>query len=245
MHKALRRFARLADVLGLARLALTFRAEAYKRDGEPEARLLPWLVPRNKLAIDVGAAEGIYSYELAGLGVPVLAFEPNLNYFRALRRSSPGIDLRNEALSNREGSATLRIPQIRDVQYSGWGSISRRNNFPELSADSVSTYEVQVTTLDALDLSAVGFIKIDVEGHEIEVLEGGHRLLSRFHPTILVEVGNESRGSLPEKVAGLLRNLGYELLVVSEQGLLEPAPFPLAPRTSANLIALPPLGALE
>ena len=47
--------------------------------------------------------------------------------------------------------------------------------------------EVEVIALDDLDLDDVGFVKIDVEGHELEALAGAERLLGAQRPTVVLE----------------------------------------------------------
>jgi hypothetical protein len=59
--------------------------------------------------------------------------------------------------------------------------------------------------LDSLGLSSCSFIKIDVEGHEIEVIEGAHDTIRALRPRILAEV-REKNATLFESI---LSNLGY------------------------------------
>ncbi len=71
---------------------------------------------------------------------------------------------------------------------------------------------VPVDTLDNLDLPLPDLIKVDVEGHEAQVLAGGERLLARAKPLIVMEnwrqEGDESRMLAP---LWLLRDLGYRI----------------------------------
>lgn len=233
------RLARLASRLGMAGLALSIRARSFLETGEPEAHLLPWLVPKGMVAVDVGAANGVYSFILRSLGARVVAFEPNPTQCGHLRRALRGVDVRDVALSNRSGVDALRVPVVKDVAYAGWGTVSARNLFPELSPAAVLEYEVKVATLDSFGLDDVGFIKIDVEGLELEVLQGAESLISRCLPTILLELGNEARGSAPVEVWSFLRSKGYVMLGLDERRSLRS--LESVPRIdgSLNLIALP------
>src|SRR5256885_3938049 len=86
------------------------------------------------------------------------------------------------------------------------------------TGDSRTTLEprttlVDVTTLDeffAGDRKPPHFLKIDVEGHELSVLEGGRRTLALHHPTILVEceARHGSHGDI-RPVFNLLGSLAY------------------------------------
>jgi FkbM family methyltransferase len=71
-----------------------------------------------------------------------------------------------------------------------------------------STVTVDVATLDSFHLDEVGFIKADVEGHELPVLRGATETLRRWRPTILTEV-EEHRS--PGSLRGISDLLGTEL----------------------------------
>src|ERR1700736_5500611 len=68
-------------------LYIRYKARKEWWRGEPEYRLLPFLVDPRRNAIDVGANKGTYSYALAKLATHVWAFEPNPKMFNVLRRS--------------------------------------------------------------------------------------------------------------------------------------------------------------
>jgi hypothetical protein len=78
---------------------------------------------------------------------------------------------------------------------------------------------VETLPLDAFDLHDVGFVKIDVEGHELAVLRGAETLLSTQHPNLLVEI-EEAHGSAEhmDEVMSFLTNLGYQATFLSKGG---------------------------
>jgi hypothetical protein len=55
----------------------------------------------------------------------------------------------------------------------------------------------------------IGFMKIDVEGHELAVLQGAETQLRRSKPNLLVEASNEHRPDAVASVRGFLEPLGY------------------------------------
>lgn len=63
--------------------------------------------------------------------------------------------------------------------------------------------------LDDLQLTSLGFAKIDVEGHEMDLLDGAMATIERCHPRLLVECDART-GSHPGDVLGRLGPLGYE-----------------------------------
>lgn len=201
--------------LGNHRKALDFAKATYS---EPELALLNLLVPTNRgSAVDVGAANGIYTNELLKLGVPVVAVDANPENCELLRNSFPEVRVEEVALSDRQETAVLRIPMKNGVEYKGWATIEDDNQFPEFSNETeIREMEVQCQTLDALDLGPIGFIKIDVESHELSVLKGALKTLEKHHPNLLIEVEGNQRGSQPEAVHDLLVSLNYRLFALSD-----------------------------
>jgi hypothetical protein len=63
-------------------------------------------------------------------------------------------------------------------------------------------------TLDAMNLSRVDLIKIDVEGMEVEVLQGAQRTIESCHPVILVEIIKSNSDLL----RGWLEERGYKIM---------------------------------
>ena len=62
------------------------------------------------------------------------------------------------------------------------------------------------TRLISIATSPVGFIKVDVEGHEEEVIDGGFRVIARDHPVLLIEIEERHRhGALPQHSGVLIR----------------------------------------
>jgi hypothetical protein len=99
-----------------------------------------------------------------------------------------------------------------DIGYSTIEPSNRLDDKVDMSRgiDSVS---VETRRLDAMDIGPVGFIKIDVEGHEQEVLEGASATLERDQPSLLIEVEERHRAGAVAGVVGLLTSLGYQAFV--------------------------------
>ncbi|WP_052216187.1 FkbM family methyltransferase [Sphingomonas sp. ERG5] len=187
------------------RLGARLKLAAWRRVGEPELWLASALADRSKVAIDIGANWGPYSGTLIGHCSLVIAFEPNPNLARQLQRAWPGIRVEQCALSDVEGTATLRMP-ISETGHvmPGYASISDGVTF-----DREQTVEVDVRRLDDFQIQNVGFVKIDVEGHELAALRGGWETLKRDRPNLLVESQASHCDGCPEAVVELLATLGY------------------------------------
>jgi hypothetical protein len=87
-----------------------WRAWQAARFGEPEIRLLRYLVDPMRAAIDIGAAERVYSFFLQRLALRCVAFEPNPSLHLGLKRALPVVENHQAAVSAVEGNATLRVP---------------------------------------------------------------------------------------------------------------------------------------
>lgn len=168
----------------------------------------------NQVAIDVGAHVGFWSFVLADWFAHVVAFEPVPELVACFESNMDGlrnVTLRPVAVSHEPGELFMSAAH----KNTGNCSIAR---FP---ADP--TWTVQATTLDAECLGGgslegearVGFIKIDVEGWELEVVRGGEQLIRACRPFMVVEQkpGNAERyGFRQHEAVELLQSWGARVL---------------------------------
>lgn len=187
------------------------------RKGERELGLLPFLTDRTKVSVDAGANKGVYTYFLSRLTTGVHAFEPNPKIFRILNRALPtNVTAYNVALSDRAGVADLLVP----------GSKGRfSNQGASLSHEKVQgphkTVQVEAQKLDHYELHNVGFIKIDVEGHEQKVLDGARATISRERPVLLIEIEEAHTKEPIEQSIRSVESLGYNGMFLA-RGQLQP-----------------------
>lgn len=173
--------------------------------GERELYLLPFLVDPSRLAVDVGANTGLYTHALLRLGARVASIEANPNCGRILSALyGERITLFPIAVSNQTGTAQLRFPSR--SKESGLSTIEPVDS---LGGTETLETEVPVRRIDDLCLSNVGFMKIDVEGHELSVLKGAKALLIRDRPTLLIEAEDRHRPGAVASVRDFLYSLGY------------------------------------
>lgn len=187
---------------------------------EPELALLARLCTRERVALDIGANWGAYTHAASKLAAAVHSFEPQVELARVLERGvgrRDNVVIHNIALSNVNGWTELRIPN-NDIGYS---TIEPRNQLLGKvdQRRGIRVVNVETRRLDDLALERVGFIKIDVEGHEIEVLEGGLELIRRDKPRLIVEVEERHRSGSVVAVRRLLGELGYRCFLFDGGGL--------------------------
>lgn len=146
---------------------------------------------KGDIVFDIGAHIGIYTLMAAksiGKKGLVIAFEPDCENFQLLKKNVEANGFKNVKLIN----AALGKTKTRRVFYISinplWSSFSPPINISERKL-------VQVTTLDnvmeELCLSHVDWVKIDVEGWELNVLEGGKNTISNYAKRIIIETNNE------------------------------------------------------
>jgi FkbM family methyltransferase len=158
---------------------------------EPEDAVVRQAVRAGDTALDVGANFGVFTKlfsQLVGPAGSVIAFEPIPKTFRTLSEGIERLHLRNvqpinRAVSDHVGTVFMTVPLFPN----SWGdNLYEAHIVP--NPDSRTTFAVNTVTVDSLQLSRVDFIKIDVEGHELEVLRGGRETIAKYHPTLMVEV---------------------------------------------------------
>lgn len=173
-----------------------------------DVRLVRSLCDPDRISLDIGADVGEFTIGMLGSSRSVIAFEPRPVQAGALAAmfDAVGAAVRIEAvaLSDRSGATPMRVLETAP----GRSTIHDGNSLDDGSG-SVDVIEVPVRQLDQLGLDDVGFIKIDVEGHELAVLHGGEETLRRNLPTLLVEAEERHQPGAVAAVAEFLSGLGY------------------------------------
>ncbi|MEM7467385.1 MAG: FkbM family methyltransferase [Pseudomonadota bacterium] len=178
------------------------------RRGEREIKFLHELVDPARTAVDVGAYMGAYTYFLAKLATHVHAFEPQVSCQEFLSRAYPEkVTVHRSAVSNFNGEMGMQNAHY-DSQNQG-ARLHSQENLPADSASPASLFEVTVTRLDDVDLGTVGFIKIDAEGEESNVLEGAETLVETNKPVLLIEIEQRHREQDIYEVFKKIESIGY------------------------------------
>jgi FkbM family methyltransferase len=195
---------------------------------ESEMLGLAGLVPPGAVCVDVGAAAGLYSVLMARLAGPdgqVLSIEPvgfaHPFWSRLLGvRSMPNVRRYRLALGSQPGGGVMSVPLGRHGPVTGRSYLDWKCSGSGSNTEFARRIEVgvDVQTLDGLCASAgltrLDFVKIDVEGGEMHVLEGARRAIDTFRPALLVEIEDRHaaryQNSADDVAAWLLRR-GYTM----------------------------------
>jgi FkbM family methyltransferase len=183
--------------------------QEYLHTGEWELRELHKYVRRDGIALDIGASSGVYAYHLSRMARYVYAFEPIPEEAERIRRLRlKNVVVENVALSSREGRTKLRIPLISSRgEDKGMASLEPRVVADERLSRMI---DVSLRRLDDYEFKNISFIKVDVEGHEEDVLDGGRETIARERPCLLIEIEERHNPGGLSRIDKSLSDLGYE-----------------------------------
>ena len=197
---------------------------------EPELAALGRFVAPGATVVDIGAHKGIYTYWLrrrVGRAGAVLAYEPQPAMHSYLKAGlSPrwyrNVELSDLALSDHSGTAHLHIPLVSGAEQIAWARLDDAAQGEPGSAIDVTVRTGRLD--DEIGDRPVSFVKCDVEGHELSVLNGSSRLLSDQRPVWLVEVEHRHAGTGVAEVLATFDATGYQPWFLTSSGELVAVP---------------------
>jgi FkbM family methyltransferase len=207
---------------------------------EKEMFALRMLVSPGDVCFDVGAAGGTYMWLLARRCAPdgrVYAFEPRPRSASAIERARRLLGLGNVSvhrfgLADREGSMTVLIPSWRGLRFTTRAYLASAYGvdaeaIPE-GFTAVRPLTIPMTTIDQFvaeqGVERIDFIKADVEGAELAVMEGARQSIDRWHPTILLEIEDRHLGRYGRRATDVVQFMterGYRMHTFGD-GALRP-----------------------
>ena len=193
---------------------------AIVKNYEKELSIIDHFKDKSKDAIDVGVYRGVYSYKLSKKFNQIHSFEPNPLLFpylnRYLTKIITNMTLYNYALSNKNELTNLKIPHrgksifknnFEEIYKLGCATIHETNNF-----EKFNNYEVECKKLDdVIKDKEISFIKIDVEGHELSVIEGANNIINKYKPTLLVEIEEKHTKKPILNTINKIKEFGYKV----------------------------------
>jgi FkbM family methyltransferase len=184
-------------------------------------------VAHNDIFVDVGAHIGTYTIPIAKKAQKVIAFEPNKYTFDLLTKNISlnhltNIVAYNLAASKKEGSLSFTYEDL-----PSWSRIIDGDQSTNVTVrENAKGHDNNIHLVNTIDLDSVllkedrvDWIKIDVEGHEMDVLEGAMQTIRIHKPKIVTEIWSRNM----EKIETMTHSFGYSMEHIwQEYFLLEP-----------------------
>jgi FkbM family methyltransferase len=197
----------------------------FSKDYEPEVEFIreidKYLVCANRTAIDIGANFGVFARILAKSFRTVHAVEPLPKLATPLRKAGPkNCVVHQIALGTSRGQLELFIPHS-SAKGAVFALTTARQDWLDAvkegieseHQDALARVERVVVKMETFDdefgpIEDIDFIKMDIEGSELSVLEGARRTLERQKPPMLVEAEKHC-GESSVRIFDFLEGLGY------------------------------------
>jgi FkbM family methyltransferase len=168
---------------------------------DDEIKLINSLISKNDTILDVGANIGLMTIpfsKIVGPNGKVLSFEPQSNIYHILCgnvaiNNLTNVECKNIALG--QSNDDLFLPNI---------DYKTINNFGGVSLSNIGDIRIEQKKIDDLELINVNLIKIDVEGMELNVLNGATNTIEKFRPILYVE--NDKQKSSKPLIEFILNN---------------------------------------
>lgn len=170
---------------------------------------------QDQVLLDIGANIGNHSVFFSSMFKKIYAFEPNPVTYEVLRINSEyasnnkNIEHFNFGLSDAEDTLPF---YVNSSNIGGSAIVSKDYN----SSDTISVSVKQLDDIREIKNEFISLIKIDVEGHELNVLRGAKKTLTKNMPAILFEQQASEIHDGSSEVINFLKELGYEFYVTKK-----------------------------
>lgn len=169
--------------------------------------------------IDIGSNIGVYTYFFSKLFKHVYAFEPikEVSFRIKLLKN---VTLYNCGLSNIKSTKYLNIYSENGMPNYALSSLNRNTQIFDKK-------KIKLINLDTLKLQKIDLIKIDVEGHEYEVIQGSLDTIKKWKPILIIEIEERHSKKFYETI-NLIIDIGYDCYFLKNKKLVSIAHFNLA-----------------
>jgi FkbM family methyltransferase len=205
----------------------------------PTTRFMRRFLKQGNVALDVGANIGYISLlfsQCVGEHGTVLSLEPEQANFRALSEhirmnNASNIVALQEAASTQAGTMKL---YLFDDNYGAHSLVTGGGgqHFTEVATDTLDNI------VQRHGLSTIHLIKIDIEGAELEALQGMSQILKTHRPVLILEMNEEAqqqRNSSTQVLKDILHEHGYTPFSLTNKGFLTP----YTPKPFENTVFIP------
>jgi len=186
---------------------------------EMEMYLLPLLCDPSRTSLDIGGAIGVYTANMFDKSKDVITFEPIPSNVKLIsdmiRNQRMNARVMPFALSDHAGTAMLKMVD----GDTGLSTLEKENDLAN-GQKNVNAINVEIKQLDDFQFRDIGFIKIDVEGHEAAVLQGARATIIHSKPHLLVEIEERHKHGAVNECVSYLSALGYRCFCILNKQLI-------------------------
>ncbi len=225
--------------------------QGVEEEDRGQVKLLKELLKPHHVFFDVGANIGVISMIAANIVAEgrVHAFEPSDHHLEKLHQNLRANDFQNVvvnpyALANGNGSHKIHIPEYDEdeIHNTGRASLNRDNELQvDFRTEEIITRQMD-SYVDEQTINRIDFIKIDVEGEELNVLRGGQETIERFSPDVMMELNKhhlDRAGETPEDVLSYWDKQDYSVYRIGYNGEIKPVESPDQLDEHQNLYCCP------
>lgn len=192
-----------------------------ERNIEPELLWIKDYLKNDAVFLDIGANAGSFIFQLENKLSPknIFAFEPNADLYTRLKRIFPKANIFPLALSDKNEIATFKVPIIKEKKYNTRGTLQL--DYREIDETKHVLQQVKVMKLDDWaeqeNLTKIDFIKIDVEGNEMQTLRGAKDIIEKFQPSMMVEMEQRHHSEPLYQLISEIENWGYQTFFLNRK----------------------------
>jgi len=186
----------------------------------------------DRSAIDAGAYLGFHSTYMSRYFGTVYSFEPQLEMYQMtcanlLLNNCRNVVVENAALFDVSGRMRIarrelqEIPVPGELSQPGYDVIGNAAALVFELASEPDEHTVPCTTIDALDLTTLGLLKVDTQGSDLHVLKGARQTIARCRPTIVAEFERElakAHHDTYDDYRAFFKEMDYEVSVLEDRG---------------------------
>jgi len=170
-------------------------------------------INKNSTVIDIGANIGWFTVNIAKYldeDSSIISVEPNKTNLKRLAYS-----LKKYKLESKVQVVPCALSDTKGLGYLNLDSKNPANH--QIGTITTNSEVVQLDLLDNLvkDISDLSLIKIDVQGHESEVLQGGKQTLIKFQPAVIIEIDNRIDSKKTSQIWELMQELNYAFYIIN------------------------------